>query len=423
MANAAETPAPEEARLRAWIEQRFSGRVLSMERQERWRPAWFVEVDTPEGRLPLYVRGRREQAELLFFPLAHEAEVLRVLGAAGVPAPRIYGLCEDPDAIVMDRMPGRPNLATAESPAEAAQILLELMDILAQAHAIPPERFAGAGLPVPTDAAGLTFGLFDRFDAIRQANRRRPEPEVSFVMQWLRRNLPEGEARPSFVTCDSGQFLFENGRITTLLDMELAHIGDAAIDLASLLLRDLSEPLGDLTPAFQRYAERSGRPIDWRRIHYFVALWGIMTPMVTAHLLRDPPPELDFMYYVDQTLLLTRIPLEAVAELQGIALDPVPPQAVYTGEGGTGARRAALKGLLGALADVQPAPGYMRYRRDGAEKIAEYLGVLIEQEDVVVAQERAEAAALLGRDIAEEEARDRALGSWRSAPGRSATPS
>jgi len=99
-----------ESKLRRWIEQRLGGTIVSMERQARWRPAWFAEVETADGRMPIYVRSRREQAELLFFPLAHEAEVLRVLHAAGIPSPKIYGLCDDPEAIVMDRMPGGPIL-------------------------------------------------------------------------------------------------------------------------------------------------------------------------------------------------------------------------------------------------------------------------------------------------------------------------
>src|SRR5215469_16613797 len=103
------------ARLTAFIEDRLNGKVISMERQARWRPAWFVEVDTADGRRSIYARGKRDQAELLFFPLAHEAEVLRVLHEAGIPSPRIYGRCEEPEAIIMDRMPGRPDLSTADS--------------------------------------------------------------------------------------------------------------------------------------------------------------------------------------------------------------------------------------------------------------------------------------------------------------------
>ncbi len=180
-----------EAKLSRWIEQRLGGTVVAMERQARWRPAWFVEVETAQGRMPIYVRGRRDQAELLFFPLAHEAEVLRVLHTAGIPSPRIYGLCDDPEAIVMDRMPGRPDLATADTEEEAAAALLDFIPILARMHALPPEDFLRApGLKMPRDARELAFTMFDHFEGIYRAHKRGPEPEVEFAIGWIRRNVP-----------------------------------------------------------------------------------------------------------------------------------------------------------------------------------------------------------------------------------------
>ena len=44
-----------EAKIKRWIEQRLNATVRSMERQARWRPAWFVEAETEQGALPLYV--------------------------------------------------------------------------------------------------------------------------------------------------------------------------------------------------------------------------------------------------------------------------------------------------------------------------------------------------------------------------------
>jgi aminoglycoside phosphotransferase (APT) family kinase protein len=407
-----------ETRLSRWIEERLGGRVLDIERQPRWRPAWYADVEVGGERRPIYVRGRREQAELLFFPLAHEAEVMRVLHDAGIPAPRIYGLCNDPEAIVMDRMPGRPNLATAADPDEAARVLLDFIDVLARMHALPPERFLGApGLEMPADPQALALGLFERFERIYRANKRRPEPEVVFAMRWVRRNVPMHRTRPAFITCDSGQFLFDRGRVTSVLDMELAHIGDPALDLASLMLRDLSEPLGDLAPAFARYEEVTGEPIDWDVVRYYIALWGIMTPMVTGHLSKDPPPELNLPYNLDQSITLTRVPLEAIAETIGAELDPVPPMQERSGSGGTIARQAAITSLFGALADLHPTEPFEAYRKDNAEALADYLGILIEHEARVQEEEREEAAHLLGRDLPEEEERDSALEQFAATAG------
>jgi aminoglycoside phosphotransferase (APT) family kinase protein len=407
-----------DAKIRRWIEQDLKANVLSMERQARWRPAWFVEAETAQGKLPLYVRGRREQAELLFFPLAHEAEVLRVLHAAGIPSPRIYGLCEDPEAIVMDRMRGRPDLATADSKEEAAAALLDFIPILARMHALPTEDFLKApGLKMPRNAREIAFTMFDHFETIYRAAKRGPQPEVEFAMGWVRRNVPTHRTRPAFITCDSGQFLFENGRVTSVLDMELAHIGDPALDLASLMLRDMSEPLGDLTPAFRLYEELTGEPIDWGVIRYYIALWGIMTPMVTAHLNDEPPPELNLPYNLDQAITLTRIPMEAIAEALDVELEPMPAPIIRAGSGGSTARQAALKSIMGALADIRPADSFQLYRHDSAQTLANYLGILIEHEPAVLEEERTEAAALLGRDIPDERERNAALEAFVLAAG------
>jgi hypothetical protein len=171
----------------------------------------------------------------------------------------------------------------------------------------------------------------------------------------------------------------------------------------------MSEPLGDLTPAFRLYEELTGAPIDWDAVRYYIALWGIMTPMVTAHLNKDPPPELNLPYNLDQAITLTRIPLEAIAETLGVALDPVPAAFTRSGQGGSIAQRAALKGIMGALADIHPADAFQQYRQGSVDTLVDYLGILIEHEPRVLEEERAEALALLGRDLPDEQERDAAL--------------
>jgi hypothetical protein len=46
---------PEHA-IRQWIEARTGGRVIEMERQGRWRPAWFVSLTKNGAPQHLYVR-------------------------------------------------------------------------------------------------------------------------------------------------------------------------------------------------------------------------------------------------------------------------------------------------------------------------------------------------------------------------------
>jgi aminoglycoside phosphotransferase (APT) family kinase protein len=396
---------PREARLVDWIATELGAKTISIARQARWRPCWFVVAERGREELRLYVRARREQEDLTFFPLAHEAAVLRALRRNGIPAPEIYGMCPDPEAIVMEWMPGRPDLGTVDDPSERQAILLDYIGALQRVHALDIGEFRDAGLPAATGEA-VTFGLFDHFDAIYRKAKRRPEPEIEFVMRWLRRNPPSPLPRSHFITADSGQFLFDQGRVTSLLDLELGHFGDPAFDLASLLLRDLSESLGDLNPAFRRYAELSGAPIDPRRVAYYVVLWGIMTPMSINALARDPTPELDLRMYLEFQYVATRVPLEAMAGLIGAELDAPPP---LPDRPRSASVSAALAAIAGALGDLPPATPIQGYRHGCAAEIADYLAVLATCEPAILAAERDEAAILLGRMIEDETEREAAL--------------
>jgi hypothetical protein len=74
----------------ARVESLVGGRILSAESQQRWRPAWFLELEKPSGeRVSVYFRGDRGLEQHGVYPLEHEYEVLRVLEAHGIPVPHI----------------------------------------------------------------------------------------------------------------------------------------------------------------------------------------------------------------------------------------------------------------------------------------------------------------------------------------------
>jgi hypothetical protein len=43
----------ESARITEWLERDLGGRVIRIERQARWRPAWWVDLEREGGLLPL----------------------------------------------------------------------------------------------------------------------------------------------------------------------------------------------------------------------------------------------------------------------------------------------------------------------------------------------------------------------------------
>jgi hypothetical protein len=136
-----------------------------------------------------------------------------------------------------------------------------------------------------------------------------------------------------------------------------------------------------------------------------------------GHLNNAPPPELNLPYNLDQSITLTRIPMEAIAEALDVELEVPPAPFTHSRAGGSIARQAALKSIAGAVADIRPTDPFQLYRRDSVQTLTDYLGILIEHEPQVLEEERVEAAALLGRDIAGERERDAALEAFVLAAG------
>jgi hypothetical protein len=230
---------------------------------------------------------------------------------------------------------------------------------------------------------------------------------LEFLIGWCRRNAPEHRRQASLVLSDSGQFLFEAGRVTSVIDLELAFLGDPLADLAAMRTRDMAEPMGDLPAAFRHYEKVSGCEVDLHAVRYHSARFNLYTPLTTAHLLADPPPGLDYGLYLAWHIAWARASLDAVAEAIGIEVPALRvPAPVAT------PRRAATRALVGMLRT--PGEGgeeaaFLRYERERALRTAQ----LLESADGLAAEldaeECDEAGALLGRPMRSWEARDAAL--------------
>jgi hypothetical protein len=177
-----------------------------------------------------------------------------------------------------------------------------------------------------------------------------------------------------------------------MIDLELAYIGDPLADLAGMLNRDLSEPMGDLNRAFHRYAALTGEPLDVKTVWYHTARFGICTPIACAPLLAAPPPQFNYPVYLGWDIVYGRIALEAIARFAGIALgEPELPEPAPS-------RHAPGFDQLVATLAREPRS----YEVDTAHRIAQW------------ARELGARGAQIERDDAEEVAR---LAGVRAAPG------
>ena len=378
------------AGVRAWLEAEL-GTVVTFERQARWRPAWFATVQRADGSaLPLYIRGAREGVANMS-ALAEEAGMLQVLEANGVPVPHVYGMVDEPEAIVMDALPGRANLGTAETEAEQRSVLDHYIEILTRVHAIDPAEFVAIGLRMPAGAPDVALNMFDRFEKTYRNEKQAPAPLLEFGIKWVRSNVLTHRDRAHFVTCDSAQFMFDDGRVTGLIDLENGYLGDPLQDLASFRMRDMTEPLGDIIGGMLRYEELTGEPLDVAAIDYHLVQWSLCTPMTLNGMVQGAPPLVELVQYFQWYHQYALTALEALAHVTGTEIPSVElPEPVSTRDTVVHDALAAVIRTLGADDDVA------RFRRDSTAVLAEYLGRVERYGPAIEAAYLDEVAAILG---------------------------
>ncbi len=362
--------------------------MVAAERQARWRPAWFLTLERDGEKVPVYFRGDRGQGQGGGEVLEREVAVLRILADHGIPAPHVYGFCEDPRGIVMQRAPGRANLATAESETERTAVLDHYIELLVEMHRIDPAPLEKAGLARPADGHAIALVDLPRWEQGYRQSKSGGEPLIELCLRWLHRNVPAHRTAVHFLTGDAGQFLFEAGRVTAVIDLELATLGDPLADLGALRSRDVSEPLGDLSHAYRRYAEQTGEPIDLAALHFHSVRFALNTPLAVAPLCKKPPPGLDYAQYLCWNLVYGRLALEIIADVEGIALEP--PEVSDGGD----PRHAAVHEALLSMLDATRAE---HYETNAAYRIAQYLRELDRRGEGVLSQDLDEAGELLGR--------------------------
>ncbi len=388
-----------------WIEANVGGRIRHYERQARWRPAFYVDLEHDGQILPLYVRGARTEVPNNDVVLKFEHDVMVQLAKDGVALPHIYGFCPEPAAIVMERSPGRENLATAQSPEEAETVLDEYIEILARIHSFDIAPYEALGMQKPEGEAALGLADLPKWEATYRRSKSRPEPVIEFILAWLKRNVPDGRSRVSMLCGDSGQFLFENGHLTTLIDLELALLGDPAADLAGMRGRDLSEPLGDLPRAFERYFELSGERIPTSVIDFHTVRFNLNTALATAPLVANPQPGIDLVQYLGWYWVWSRACLEIMGHAAGLSLDDVALPDIAP------SRFAGAHDALSSRLEKagRSSKNYAAYEIDAAYRTAEYLRRAERYGPDFERQDLAEASALVGRSLRDWNEADAAL--------------
>jgi aminoglycoside phosphotransferase (APT) family kinase protein len=301
---------------------------VAMERQVRWRPAWFATVERDGETLSVYIRGDRQSDVMPFPELRREADIIAVLHENGIPVPRIYGVCEDPQAIVMGSLPGERNIANAASDTERAAIVRQYIEAVSRMHRLPVAPFVARGLECPVGERDIALAGVNAYLPLYRRTKARPEPLIEFALRWLRENVPPGRTDARLVQFDSGQYHFADGKMTGLYDFEFAMIADPLADLATMRMRESNEPLGeDMRIACRHYEEFTGQPIDHRALAYHTLVFATVATMQFAGTVSRPHPGAPHAVYLEFDLALRRTLILTLAECIGLdvpAPEPLP---------------------------------------------------------------------------------------------------
>jgi aminoglycoside phosphotransferase (APT) family kinase protein len=263
--------------LTRWLRERGDAATVEVTGQATVglsQETWFARVAVGEQapadvvlRLPTAASGARA--------IVTQRKALQAVAGSRVPAPELLWFDDEADSplgrpfLVMTRVAGTVPVGWRDVPEpERLGLAEQAIDALVELHALDA---AALGPPVAPDddLARLT----------RRLERVGPVPGVlRTALAWLEARVPPpGDAAIVHGDFRMGNLAVDDGRITGVLDWELAEAGDPLVDLDWCFIPVWDTPGVDEAPLVERYRQASGREVDpermrWRRVLGYVRL-------------------------------------------------------------------------------------------------------------------------------------------------------
>ena len=207
------------------------------------RSTLLIDIESEDEIIPAV--AQLSSGIIAAVPATVESAVIELARTSGVPAPLVLAATDalagtGQPAQVVSREPGlsipRHVLRAVAELGTGAELAGECGAALAHLHA-GDAAAAPAGLD-RLDAGDL-FGDYCDGLAATLDDLPLPHPAIRLGVEWLRRNPPSRPQRQTIVHADfrTGNLLVDDGRLSAVLDWELAHVGDPMEDLAYLCLR------------------------------------------------------------------------------------------------------------------------------------------------------------------------------------------
>lgn len=236
------------------------------------REAWLIDAQRHDGTVEsLFLRfdSSNPAATGDPFTLDREARFYAALQDTEVPVPRLVASHPSLQAMLCDRVEGETWFSRLEDENARRAIAREFMSKLAALHRVDPARVQIAEPRRPL--RHCIEADIARWESLYRFADPPKDPTIEFGFAWLKANIPDVELDPVIVQGDTGpgNFLYSDGRITAVLDWELAHFGDPMADLGWLALRAVQEPFTCFADRLADYEKFSGTPVDLDRVRYY----------------------------------------------------------------------------------------------------------------------------------------------------------
>ena len=361
----------EEAVLFDWAEQVCGGAIAATVQTSGGNRArsWALDVRGADGTVvEVFLRYSPPRPPSVEPYTTHrEAQVYRAIAGLDIKAPRLIAEHPAIPAILTDRAHGIAEFRRLKDAPVKQAIAAEVMADLARLHAHPAETIAldggGHGARIADHVRAelaIWRAMYDESGA--------PDALLDLAFRWLDDNLPDPDGAVALVHGDAGpgNFLFEHGHLTALIDWELAHLGDPMEDLAWFSMRCVMEPVPDFAASLAAYEQAAGRPLDRARILYHRVL--VSTRVVV---IRHRNVTGEFAHAIVSRALNRRLLVEALSEASGVAVRwPADIEADATPRG------PMFAAILADLRDVivpRSTDGQVIARAKNAAKVVKYL--------------------------------------------------
>jgi len=311
-----------------WIETVGRGKISRLHRHIARREAWVVDVTRPDGSvLEGFLRLQREEDRVDPRRLERETRIVQALADTDVPVPQVHGWNPELRATLFERDPGRADLDKVDDLAQQRSVMEDFMRIVARVHTLELDALALGDVMQYMPTTPVECAL-NEVDLIVSQWRRfiddQADPLTVYSLDWLRRFAPDSVARTSLVQGDTGpvNFMFQDDRVSAVIDWELGHFGDPLEDLGNIAVREFWNPSGGLSGLFELYERESGIPYDRFRVRYYAVHQNVRGMIPIHYICENAHPRESVAWYLCYRYVGDRATCEMLAAAMEVPIEP-----------------------------------------------------------------------------------------------------